>query len=112
MVAPWWRVADIYEELGDRPLEGQATYNHGLALLKAQQIDDSIGAFRRSAAICREVGELQCEGMALGNLGHVLLAMGQTAQARTCWLHALEAFREAGLRAEATQAEQLLRQLV
>jgi hypothetical protein len=68
----------------------------GAALLWAQRFDEVLAASREAAAIFRQTGDRNSEGIALVNVGAALVGTRRSEHAITAWQEAAAIFRETG----------------
>ncbi|TMK52256.1 MAG: tetratricopeptide repeat protein, partial [Actinobacteria bacterium] len=64
--------------------------------LELRRSEESASAFKRSVAICREIGDREGEARALCGLGHCKIHLGQLEEAIECEQRALAISREIG----------------
>jgi tetratricopeptide (TPR) repeat protein len=84
----------IAHRLGDRPREGDALTNLGLALRELDRPHEALIAHELAAGIFRKIGDRHREAMALTNLGLALPDVGQFDEAITACQSAARIYRE------------------
>ena len=82
--------------LGDRPGEGRALGNLGLAYAALGETRRAIEHYEQVLAIAREIGDRRSEGSVLGNLGLAYAALGETRRAIEHYEQRLAIARETG----------------
>jgi tetratricopeptide (TPR) repeat protein len=86
----------IYQEIGDRVVEGRTLYNIGTGYSDLGQYPQALEQYRQALIISREVGDRVVEGRTLNNIGAVYDNLGQYPQALEQYQQALVIRREVG----------------
>nr|XP_060614547.1 tetratricopeptide repeat protein 24 [Anolis sagrei ordinatus] len=81
---------------GARALEASALQNLGAAHNALQRYHSALGLHRKAADLHSTLGERGGQGQCFANLGQALSALGAHEEAGEAYLHALQAFRDAG----------------
>ncbi|GGZ19826.1 hypothetical protein GCM10010300_74790 [Streptomyces olivaceoviridis] len=95
---------DLYRTVGDRHREGTAWINLGIALWKTGRKKKAIKAYERSLQIFREFEDWYHLGLTLERLASAHEAPNQSAEARSAYLQAADAFTHANAPDRAAQA--------
>jgi DNA-binding SARP family transcriptional activator/Flp pilus assembly protein TadD len=90
------RALTVSQRLHDRPAEGQALNDLGVAAWLLGRQEAATALFEQALAIRRELGDRQGEGATLNNLGNICLALGQYPAAVTYLEQDLVISREVG----------------
>ncbi|MGX1494948.1 SAV_2336 N-terminal domain-related protein [Streptomyces tendae] len=105
--AAYSRARDLYEEVGDRRGAAGAWVGVGAALRKAGRVEEAIAAFRRSVEVIRGSEEWYLQGQVLQFLASANQEVHRTADARTAYLQAADAFTRAHASHEADRVRNL-----
>ena len=95
---------DAATRLGDRPNEGVARNDLGLALRNVHRLDEAVTAHKDAIAIFRDIGDRRREGRALNNLGLALRELRRFGGAVRVGEQAAAIYQEIGDRHSAAMA--------
>jgi tetratricopeptide (TPR) repeat protein len=87
---------DAARRVGDRPAEGNALGNLGLAFAALGDARRAIESHEQALVISREIGDRRAEGQDLGNLGNAYVFLGDARRAIEFYEQALLIVREIG----------------
>lgn len=94
----------LYQAAGDRHREGTAWHNLGNAEGEAGRMEKAFEAYGKALEICHEFEDWYGAGHALYNLARIHTATRNPAEARTHYLRAADAYRQANAPGEAAEA--------
>ncbi|MFE1883942.1 tetratricopeptide repeat protein [Streptomyces diastatochromogenes] len=89
------RARDLYEAAGDRHGEAQAWNNLGSSLRRLGRLEAAVEAYGKALETCREFEDWYGEAVTLVNLARAHEAAHRTAEARTAYLQAADAYTRA-----------------
>ncbi|MEV0174832.1 tetratricopeptide repeat protein [Streptomyces sp. NPDC050803] len=105
------RARDLYQAARDRHREGMAWNNLGFALDDAGRMEEAVEAYRKALETHREFEDWYATGATLFNLALNHKLTHRTAEARTLFLQAADAYARANAPAEADDARARAEQL-
>ena len=89
------RARDLYQAAGDRHGAAQAWNNLGSGLRRLGRLEAAVEAYGKALETCREFEDWYGEAVTLGNLARAHEAAHRTAEARTAYLQAADAYTRA-----------------
>ena len=99
---------ELYRELGNRTKQADVMNNLGGYAYWAGRWDDARSWWEQARAVYLETGNVVDAGFATANLGEILLAQGDLAEAQTMLREALRGFRASGVRSQIAFVQNLL----
>ncbi|MEV7980790.1 tetratricopeptide repeat protein [Streptomyces sp. NPDC086519] len=98
------RARDLYQDADDRHREATAWNNLGLALLETGRAEEAIEAHAAALGAFEEFEDWYRAGTAFQNLAIAHETAHRPADARLCWLQAIDAYTRANAPADAAKA--------